>query len=324
MDRKAISLGPKSDLCYGRTGATKTSQVGRMAEYARDKYGLKTRLVSADPNGWSTIDVLVEEGIVEPFLLTNTRKFPLETITRLTQGWWPADPKDEHSKLLPPTDSANKHAEVAAYGFEGLSTLSTLIMSDLLQRQDIHIPETPKESFVKDDAMRWGFSGRAHYGFIQQRIYETVSTANHLPVAKVLWTAHETDAQDNSNRKIYGPAVIGQALTGQCGAWFGAMLHLFLTPREVEVDDPVNKGKKIKVVRRVPMMYLREHVDPDDPYRTPFLAKPRGPYQLWSEWADVMEPDIYQFYTKLDDMGARAIAAIREKAARQAATGVSK
>jgi hypothetical protein len=191
-------------------------------------------------------------------------------------------------------------------------------MSNLVGREDIHIPETPKESFVKDSQIRWGFSGRAHYGFIQQRLYEVVSTSNHLPVHKVLWTAHETDAKDNQARKIYGPSIIGEAMTGQCGAWFGAMLHLFSTPREMEVEDPVNKGKKIKVVRRVPTMYLREHIDPDDPYRTPYMAKPRGPFTMWQDWPDYMEPDLYKFYEQLDAMGAKAVAAVRAK---QASTG---
>ena len=275
-----------------------------MAEYVFDKWGERTRLVTADPGGYQAIEHLVEAGIVEPYQLTQSHKYPLEQLLRLSQGWWPDD--SGTLKQQPITG-------IGAYAFEGMSTFSTLIMSNLVGREDIHIPETPKESFVKDSSVRWGFSGRAHYGFIQQRLYEIVSTSNHLPVHKVLWTAHETDAKDTQQRKVFGPAIIGEAMTGQSGAWFGAMLHLFSTPQEVEIDDPVNKGKKVKVVRRVPMMYLREHIDPDDPYKTPYMAKPRGPFTMWKDWPDTMQPDLYEFYTKLDEMGAKAVAAIRAK-----------
>jgi hypothetical protein len=303
---RRISLGPKCDCIYGKSGATKTTNVGRMAEYIHDKYGEKTRLVTADPGGWQSIEHLVEAGIVEAYQLTQSHKFPLESMMRLSQGWWP----DANGKLAP-----NSMTGIGGFAFEGMSTFSTMIMSNLVGRQDIHIPDTPKESFVKDEELRWGFSGRAHFGFIQQRIYEIVATSNHLPVHKVLWTAHETDAQDATKKAIYGPYIIGAAMTGLCGAWFGAMLHLFSTPRQVTIDDPVDKTKKVSVVRRVPMMYLREHIDPDDPYKVPYLAKPRGPYTMWADWPDVMPPDMHLFYTKLDDMGARAIAAIRAKQA---------
>lgn len=275
-----------------------------MAEYIYDKYGQRTRLVTADPGGYQAIEHLVEAGLVEPYQLNTSQRYPLEELVRLAQGWWP----DAVGKLQKGTMEG-----VGAYAFEGMTTFSTLLMTNLVKREDIHIPETPKESFVKEGELRWGFSGRAHYGFIQQRIYEIVSTSNHLPVHKVLWTAHVTDAKDNQQQKVYGPYIIGEAMTSQCGAWFGAMLHLMATPRQVEVADPVDKTKKIKVVKRIPTMYLREHIDPDDPYRTPYMCKPRGPYTMWSEWPDYMEPDLYKFYTQLDEMGAKAVAAVKAK-----------
>jgi hypothetical protein len=305
-----ISLGPKSDCVYGRTGSTKTAQVGHLAEYIHNKYGKKTRLLSADPSGWVTVDYLVEAGLIEPYQVSLATKFPLEVVTKIAQGWWPVDPADPNSKL---ERSDEKMKGIGAYAFEGMSSFSILIMSNLLGRTDIHIPETPKESFVKDSELRWGFSGRAHYGFIQQRIYETVTTSNHLPVHKVLWSAHETDAKDQQKRQIYGPAIIGEALTGVCGAWFGALLHMQPISVEAEIDDPVNKGRKVKTFKQVPIMWLREHIDPNDPYKTPYIAKPRGPSMFWQEWPDTMEPNVRKLYEKLDEQTARAVAAVREK-----------
>jgi hypothetical protein len=308
-----ITLGPKADCIYGRTGSTKTTQVGHLAEYIWEKHKKRTRLVSASPGGWKPIEYLVRtddnpDGIIEAQHLSLMTPFPLEVITRYCQGWWP----DKAGKLV-----KSDLSDIGAYSFEGMSDFSTLVMSNLLGRTDISIPGTPKESFVQDrgstEGMRWGFSGMAHYGFIQQRIYEAVTTSNHLPVHKVLWTAYDTDAKDNNKRQIYGPQIIGEAMTGQAGGWFGAMLHMTLVAKSVQVPDPVDSTRKITVIRRVPIMFLREHVDPDDPYKVPYGAKPRGPSSLWAEWPDWMEPNIGDFYRKLDAMGEKALAAIRAK-----------
>ena len=113
-----ISLGPKADCVYGRSGSTKTTQVGHMAEYVWEKYGKRTRLVSADPGGWQSIDHLIEAGIIEPpFTLNLGTSYPLETLMRLAQGWWP----DANGKLAP-----SNLDKVGAYAFEGMSTFSIL------------------------------------------------------------------------------------------------------------------------------------------------------------------------------------------------------
>lgn len=298
-----ITLGPKADCCYGRTNSTKTSQVGHLAEYIFKKYGKKTRLVCADPGGWEPVSHIVAEGLIEPLHLDMNIQFPLEDMIRLTQGWWP----DSTGKMVK-SDLSN----IGAYAFEGMTSFSTLVMTNLVKRTDISIPGTPKESFVKDKDMRWGFAGQSHYGFIQQRVYEMVVNSNHLPVHKVLWTAHEGPGKEK-NRAVYGPKVTGEAVTGENGAWFGSLLHLMPINQSVEIPDPVLKDKKLTVLRAVPYMFLREHIDPNDAYKIPYMAKPRGPSNMWQEWPDVMTPNIGDYYRKLDDMGERALAAIREK-----------
>src|SRR5882672_129271 len=114
-----ITLGPKSDCCYGRTGATKTSQVGHLAEYIMSKYGLKTRLLSADPGGWKPIEHLVEAGYIEPYQVSLMSKYPLEIITKVSQGYWPVDTTDPNSKLV-----KGELKDIGAYAFEGMSTFS--------------------------------------------------------------------------------------------------------------------------------------------------------------------------------------------------------
>src|SRR6266403_2598318 len=111
-----ISLGPKCDLCYGRTGSTKTTQVGHLAEYIYEKFGKRTRLVSASPGGWKSIEHLVKsvdnpEGFIDAQHLSLMTPFPLEVVTRYCQGWWP----DAAGKMI-----RSDLSEVGAYAFEGM------------------------------------------------------------------------------------------------------------------------------------------------------------------------------------------------------------
>jgi hypothetical protein len=78
------------------------------------------------------------------------------------------------------------------------------------------------------------------------------------------------------------------------------------------------------MTKRIPIMFLREHVDPGDAYKTPYSAKPRGPSSMWKDWPDYMEPNIGTFYKQLDVMQEKALTAIREKQAKAAIEGRSK
>jgi hypothetical protein len=92
----------KSDLCYGASGTTKTSQIGRAALWALKKYGKRTRLVSADGGGWEPLDPLVREGIIVPWAI-RTREARIEAMDKACQGYWPSDLDNAASPLEPPT-----------------------------------------------------------------------------------------------------------------------------------------------------------------------------------------------------------------------------
>ncbi len=95
----------KSDLLYGQSGCTKTSQIGRIALWALEKYGKRTRLISADGGGWEPLEPLVREGIIVPWPI-RLWKSRVEVIDKACQGWWPADVENPSSVLEPPTVTA--------------------------------------------------------------------------------------------------------------------------------------------------------------------------------------------------------------------------
>jgi hypothetical protein len=144
--------------------------------------------------------------------------------------------------------------------FEGLTSFSSSLFISLTRRKDIHIPETPKDCFVTEEDEYYGFSGRAHYGFVQNRIQEAVNFSNSLPFEKMIWTALEADGKDNeTGETCYGPAISGNALTSKAPAWFGNCVHL----QPIESDEVIDDGRKDlhKMVKQgVPVKKIRAYL----------------------------------------------------------------
>lgn len=92
----------KADLFYGASGLGKTAQIGKAAEWAAKKWGKRTRLISADGGGWDVVRPHVNAGLIVPFAVRGSEHF-VETIDKLCQGYWPADPENPLSPLEPPT-----------------------------------------------------------------------------------------------------------------------------------------------------------------------------------------------------------------------------
>ena len=113
-----------------------------------------------------------------------------------------------------------------------------------------------------------------------------------MPVP-VIGTALETKGTDEGKRPVFGPDFIGQALTGVAGPWFGNMLHLDLIEQK-----PDQSG----IIGVVPKLFTRPHVDPNDPTRTPYLAKVRADKTKWDRVPAVMEPDLRKFYELINSL----------------------
>lgn len=92
----------KADLLYGASDTTKTSNIGRVAEWFYKRTGKTSRLISADGGGWEPIDPLVQAKIVEPWPV-RLRDHKIETVDKACQGYWPEDPSNPRSPLQPPS-----------------------------------------------------------------------------------------------------------------------------------------------------------------------------------------------------------------------------
>lgn len=283
------------DLYYGASKTRKTTNIGIAALYVWRKYGLKTRLLTADTGGYEPIDTLVDEGIIEPFLLV-PRAYPLETIDQICQGMWPTDPADPASKL-----ERSKWEGIGLMAIEGLTSIGDLVMRMWSSRGQ-KLSQDPNFQY-KDGETTYSGSNMSYYGEIQNRIYDLVVKSSMLPVKRVIWTALEGTGEDKSSgisNVVLGPAIAGKKATGKCGAWFGNMLHFDLVEEEGKLN-PLTKS--IDTVQKV-VMYLQPHIDPLTKKTWP--AGTRAPFMVAGEMPPYMTADVGMLYEKLETLREKA------------------
>jgi len=252
----------ESTLVYGVSGSGKTTQVQELALWVENKTGKKTRLVSASGGGWTSILPAVEAGLVIPTYIRG-RSFPVETLNKMTQGWWPEDPNDPTSRLIPPEKQPDWN-DIGGYAFDSMTECCEWMMSYLTNAEaagDFKISSQPMK--FKDGDTFFGSPSMAHYGNIQTRISDFVTNSKGLRGMYVLWTALELKATDDNTRlPLYGPDVSGRAKTAIAPAWFDNTLHLYITGQ-----GGLKKGKATR------KLFLTTHFEDD---QIPFVAKNRG------------------------------------------------
>lgn len=294
--------GDRADLLYGTTGTTKTSRLGDIAEYLKRKYKKNSRLISADPGGWEVIQSLVDDGTVSAFALIQSRKNLYETMNRLCLGYWPQNPEDPQSPLVPPQQNGLK--DVGGVFFEGLTSWCDLMMrvntTDLV---NVQVPRSEAEKFnkIKSGDFERRFASQTDYGSIQDDIAAFVRDSGMLPVKKVVWTALEQKGEDDQKKPVYGPDLIGRKATGRCGPWFGNFIHMDFMLTSNQVKAPAGEGT-ITVQKLVPVMFLRNHLDSNDPTKIPWPAKTRAPRTMWNAVPDFFEPRMDKFYEFMDGL----------------------
>lgn len=293
----------KADCWYSSTGLRKTTNIGRCAERWWRKFGLKTRLVSADGGGWETIQALVDAGIVEawPITLWPNR---IETIDLACQGYWPKNLTDPSAGLDPP--AALKDARVGLMAYEGLTSFGSHVMS-ALKKPGVSLSQDPSY-ILKDGATSYAGGSMAAFGFVQDRIYDFVMKTHMIPyVQKVIWTALEAKGEEEGTRiPVFGPAIEGKKATGKAGQWFGNLIHLEAVAERVEEDKVT---KQLSITTHV-YAYLRSHADPNS--KIVFPAKVRAPFQFAGEVPERVEPEIDKVYDLLDELKVKADKAVAE------------
>lgn len=290
----------ESILIYGASGSGKTTQVQELARWVHKKTGKLTRLVSCSGGGWTSITPAVEAGLVVPAYIRN-RDNAVETIANMTKGWWPANPSDPRSILLPP-EKQEDWANIGAVAFDSLTEICEWMMSYMTNAEaagKIKISQQPMK--FRDGITDFGSPSMAHYGNVQQRINDFVTNSKGLTGRYVMWTALELKStDDNSRLPLYGPDVSGKAKTATAPAWFDNTLHLYMTGA-----GGLKKGASER------RLYLCTHFEDD---QIPYIAKNRGHfYAPLPEYLDKEKVSLYTFFQLLEDSHAKALEVFNQK-----------
>lgn len=266
------------DCYYGQSGTGKSESIAALIKRLYKETGKKARVLIGDGSG-ATYAALVGAGIVEMADYT-IRDWPLSTLDLFCQGFWPADPEDPKSKMLPITPE--KFSSIGLYAVEGLSVGAGYIMGDkkggLAERsargekigQDSPIQIIDQERNASGQliagsgpGLSFGGNPLAHFGVAQKRMLGFVEKSKALPGSWVIWTAHERSAEDKvSNQKLIGPEVAGGALTANLSRYFNNTLHFGTAEKTAKAQD-AHTGKQVDIIDAEYRIYTRDHFRPE-------------------------------------------------------------
>lgn len=289
------------DLVYGISSSGKTTWWLQVAAHHWIMTGKKTRWYLGDGGG-ATIDVSGMNEFIE-VMPYNLWDHPLEVTQKICEGWWPQDPQEPNSKLLPP--SADEFDAYGLFVYEGLSVMADYIMGDrvggLANRMAKGEAINNDLSFrVQDGDLKFGGNARTHYGFTQRRMLDLIERTRALPV-HVGWTAHERKVEDDDNREVWiGPDVAGKMLTTKIGASFGNTIHLMPVKGSIKVVDPVTK-KPVESIVMQRRGYTRTHYDPSGQHYVQYYANTRLP--VGAELPEYyVDPDPIKYYEQIREI----------------------
>src|SRR6266446_1435904 len=237
-------------LLYGAMNTTKTTNLGRIARYLYERYGLISRLISAD-NEYDTLEDLISAGVIEPFSIAAIPN-PFPTMTKLSLGDWPAP--DAPLRMLP--TPPEKMAKIGAYLVEGTTTIAELLHQDHI-RKARKIGEDLVGKFEEEGIM-FAKSAMSHYGHVQDFVtLDLIPRFSMLPVKWVWWTGHEYVGEDEATGMTrLGPGVVGKAATMKVPRKLGNTFHL-ITYENIQIDARTHKSTRTTEYRA----YFEPHAD---------------------------------------------------------------
>jgi hypothetical protein len=335
------------EMFYGDSGTGKSEGAARVAKLVAESMGLRARILVGDGSA-RTYEAagLVDAGIADILDYTG-RKYPQSTAMQLLEGYWPEDPNDPDSPLLPPStlakSNSNNLSEFGVYIVEGAAVMSNYLMGDQVggyayraARGEKIGMDTPirvgdgeyktvagKQVFVPafEGAMEFGTNNPAHYGFAQGRMKTILNRGKILPMEYVIWTSHQRVVEDKLSKELVaGPEVAGEAITTKLQRDFHNTWH-FDNPQaraRATATDAVT-AQKVDSIKGEYRVYPTDHYSANSNITVKFKAVTRGASAkdlkdyYTGEPGDAVE-EIYMHLKKLGAERARASGALFEAA----------
>ena len=246
-------------LIYGAINTTKTTNLGRIARYLYETFGLTSRMITAD-NEYDTVKDLQEAGVIDVFAIKALPN-PFGVLTKLSQGFWPSS-VNGRLRMLP--TSADRMSKIGAYLIEGTTTIAELCHEDHI-RKGRAIGEDVVGKFTDAvdtgdgvEQITFAKSARAHYQQVQDLVtMDLIPTFSMLPVKWIWWTGHEYAGEDEATGQTrLGPGVVGKAAVMRVPRVVGNTFHTVAA--EVVATDARTHKTTRTVDRRA---YFEPHAD---------------------------------------------------------------
>jgi hypothetical protein len=328
------------DCWYGQSMTGKSEGAASLIEQVYENEGLLARVLIGDGSKATYIERgLVDAGVVQ-VCDYSIREWPLSTMQQLCDGWFPADPEDPKSPLLPPKPEVI--AKLGVVVIEGLAVASQYLMGDMhgglaeqagrgikigqdspvVGRDVEYDPKTGAPIAGTGTGLSFGGNAVAHYGFAQRRMLANLERSKRFP-HYVIWTTHEMGAENKvTKEKLVGPEVAGQAMTANLPRHFNNTLHFATAAKKAKHKDGHTEAQvyELDVEYRI---YTRDHFDADGQTMTKFKAGARGIAPSVNDGKDGLMPAyltsdipgkaLLDFYAILAKQRAKRVEALKTK-----------
>jgi len=227
----------RSVCMYGVSGSTKTSQCFHLV---RSLHGTKTkpgplyrkkwRLIHSDGGGFAPFvdSGMVAAGVVEIFDFASW-PYSLSGWRWLQRGYWPRENKFGASQEFMTTPQ--EWSNLAGYIIEGIASTGEILKTHVSnQKEKVGF----KNSYLYEEQGE-EFRGldEGHYGLIQKEIHSGhLKGFNNLPIPWLVYTSLVGMGKDKQKSAggdttyVYGPQIVGNAMTPGAPQWFMDCLHL--------------------------------------------------------------------------------------------------
>jgi hypothetical protein len=341
-------MANRVDCFWGQSGTGKSEGARAFIEQIYKTSGQKSRVIVGDGSKATYIDAgLVDAGVVE-IADFSIRPYPLTVMSKLCEGYWPADVDDPNSPLVPPKPGSLK--DIGVFVVEGLSVAAQYVMGNQiggLAEQAARGIKIGQDSPVlsKDgqfnaqgqfiagsgpkvldhqgkevkDVFAYGGNPMAHFGFAQRQLLSYVERTKLFP-NYVIWTAHERSTADKiSGEKLVGPEGAGEAMTANLPRVFNNTLHFVTASRKKDKKKDEHTDQMVTELDVEYRVYTRDHFHPDGSTFVKYKAVTRGASEAQGMPLyfsnDTPGQSVLEFYQKIADLKQARIAALQNKTA---------
>lgn len=272
----------ESIMLFGPTGSGKTVQFGELAldefmnsggnidDQGRAVGGLKSRLYTADGGGWSSIQHLVDLGIVD---IVDMRPFSDKTV------WEAWDRATKGCRYLGNKWSDPDIAGISMVGYEGATTVGDLFLKDMREgnaKGDRVIKGRGQDVAIRQGEFTYMPTNETMYGYAQSRLLDLIVQSQSIAGSYnyAFWSALAYRANDqDDNSLILGPQAAGKKLASEIPAKVTYTFRLQDLPADPMFDRPKPEHR----------LYLDAYKDDQSPGVTKVVGNSRIPLEVMEQ-----------------------------------------